>query len=203
MSAIALLGKTGRSGKPTPTNILSGSALIGFDADLRVLIWNDAAEKLTGTSAEEAVGRYCWDLVRGRAEDGLPFCGPNCELARKARGGSAVPCGQLILEAVDGPRSTAVSTITLEGEGPLFLHVVSNPTALPPHKRLIKAHAHLTGREHEILELLADGVPAKVIATSLGISVSTVRNHIRSILAKLHAQSQLQALARARALGII
>jgi DNA-binding CsgD family transcriptional regulator len=189
--------------RETTPDILSGSALIGFDADLRVRIWNDAAEELTGTSTEDAVGRHCWELVRGREENGSPFCGPNCELARQVRGGNAVPCCRLILEAADGPRSTAVSTITVEGDDPLYLHVVSDPAEVTPHKRLLTARPHVTEREHEILELLAGGVPAKVIALSLGISVSTVRNHIRSILAKLHAQSQLQALARARDLGLI
>lgn len=203
MSRAASPITTRRQRKFTPANILSGSALLGFDADLRIRLWNDAAEELTGTRADEALGRYCWELVGGRTEDGLPFCGPNCELARLARGGGAVPCCPLILQSADGPRAASVATLTIEDETPLFVHVVSNSTALPPHKQSFKAPPNLTAREREIVELLAEGIPAKVIALQLGISVSTVRNHIRSILAKLDAQSQLHALAKARAFGIV
>jgi DNA-binding CsgD family transcriptional regulator len=183
--------------------VLSGAALIGFDSDLRVRVWNDAAEKLTGIDAAEVVGRSCWDVVGGRAEDGSLFCGPDCPLARTARHGGAVPCDRLVLQAVDGPRTALVSTVTVNGEQPLFVHVICESAALPPQRQSLNGHPHLTRREYQVLELLARGIPAKVIAPRLGISVATVRNHIRSILAKLHAQSQLQALASARALGII
>jgi DNA-binding CsgD family transcriptional regulator len=41
-------------------------------------------------------------------------------------------------------------------------------------------------------------VPAKVIATRLGIAEGTVRNHIRAVLVELGSHSQLEALAEAR-----
>ena len=56
----------------------------------------------------------------------------------------------------------------------------------------------LTGREREILELLADGHRAQTIAAELELSVLTVRNHIRAILRKLGCHSQLEAAALAR-----
>lgn len=43
----------------------------------------------------------------------------------------------------------------------------------------------LSAREHEVLQLLADGVATRQIAQRLGISYSTVRSHIRGISAKL------------------
>jgi DNA-binding CsgD family transcriptional regulator len=199
-ATLAMLERPGRS---TPTKILSGAALIGFDANLRVQIWNDAAEQLTGTRADDALGHHCWDVVRGRAEDGSPFCGPNCDLAKMALRGSAVQCDRLVFKAPDGPRNALVSTITVEGDEPLFVHVICNPSALADHRPHSSLRPQLTPREYEILELLAAGIPPKVIALRLGISVSTARNHIRKILAKLQAQSQLHALAKARSLGII
>jgi DNA-binding NarL/FixJ family response regulator len=54
-----------------------------------------------------------------------------------------------------------------------------------------------------VLRLIADGVPAKVISTRLGISEATVRNHIRAILAGLETHSQLEAIAKARRLRLI
>lgn len=61
----------------------------------------------------------------------------------------------------------------------------------------------LTAREREILALLSGGADVPAIAGRLSIAPLTVRTHVRSLLAKLDAHSQLQAVARARALGII
>jgi DNA-binding NarL/FixJ family response regulator len=57
--------------------------------------------------------------------------------------------------------------------------------------------SHLTARQHEVLELIAEGAPAKVTATRLGVAEVTVRNHIRAILLQL-GHSQLEAFAEAR-----
>ena len=50
-----------------------------------------------------------------------------------------------------------------------------------------------------MLELVADGLPAKSIADRLGIAVSTVRNHIRAILVGSAASSSRQPRRRADA----
>jgi DNA-binding NarL/FixJ family response regulator len=63
--------------------------------------------------------------------------------------------------------------------------------------------AGLTPRQRQVLALLAEGVPAKVIAVRLGLAEPTVRNHIRAILRALGCHSQLEALARARRLELV
>jgi DNA-binding NarL/FixJ family response regulator len=60
---------------------------------------------------------------------------------------------------------------------------------------------HLTGREHEILELLAAGRPNGAIAAELGVSRKTVANHVANILAKLHAEDRGHAIVLAREAG--
>ncbi len=60
---------------------------------------------------------------------------------------------------------------------------------------------HLTGREHEVLELLADGRTNGVIAAELGVSRKTVANHVANILAKLHASDRGHAIVLAREAG--
>jgi len=65
------------------------------------------------------------------------------------------------------------------------------------------ALAALTRREMEVLGLLAEGENTLTIATRLYISSLTVKTHIRSLLAKLDAHSQLQAVAKAQTLGLI
>jgi DNA-binding NarL/FixJ family response regulator len=51
----------------------------------------------------------------------------------------------------------------------------------------------LTQREHEILELLSKGYFYKEIGTQLGISMNTVRTHLKHIYEKLHVQSRKDA----------
>ena len=55
----------------------------------------------------------------------------------------------------------------------------------------------LTPRERQILALMIRGADNRAIAGELYISYATVRTHVRSILAKLGARSQLDAVARA------
>lgn len=55
----------------------------------------------------------------------------------------------------------------------------------------------LTQREREVLRLLADGHANDAIGTELGISVETVRTHIRKAMDKLDADTRTHAVATA------
>lgn len=61
----------------------------------------------------------------------------------------------------------------------------------------------LTPRELEVLQLLAEGLPNKLIAQRLHISEHTVKFHVNAILTKLGAQSRTEAVVRATRLGLI
>jgi DNA-binding NarL/FixJ family response regulator len=54
----------------------------------------------------------------------------------------------------------------------------------------------LSSREHEVIELLAEGHANKEIAAMLKISIPTVNTHLHHIYDKLHVQSRGQAVAR-------
>jgi len=56
-----------------------------------------------------------------------------------------------------------------------------------------KLFAQLTRREREVLELLAGGHRNKQIAAQLQLSEKTVRNHISTILGKLHVNDRTEA----------
>ena len=62
---------------------------------------------------------------------------------------------------------------------------------------------HLTPREHEVLELLAQGMATVEIATALGISRVTARNHVTRVIEKLGVKTRLQAVLAASRLGLI
>ncbi|HEY6285481.1 MAG TPA: response regulator transcription factor, partial [Ktedonobacteraceae bacterium] len=61
----------------------------------------------------------------------------------------------------------------------------------------------LTGREREVLELLSQGLPNKLIARRLQISEHTVKFHVSSIYAKLGASSRTDAVSRGVRRGLI
>jgi DNA-binding NarL/FixJ family response regulator len=59
----------------------------------------------------------------------------------------------------------------------------------------------LTDREREVLEEIAQGAANATIASRLGISLKTVRNHVSTILSKLTVVDRAQAIVRAREAG--
>jgi len=70
----------------------------------------------------------------------------------------------------------------------------------PPLSPLIEP---LSKRELEVLRLLATGASNKDIATTLVISVTTVKKHLQNIYGKLNVHSRTQAVDRARNLGLL
>jgi DNA-binding NarL/FixJ family response regulator len=61
----------------------------------------------------------------------------------------------------------------------------------------------LSPREAEVLALLAEGAPNKVIARRLGISVHTVKFHVAALLVKLGAANRTDAIATAMRQGLV
>jgi DNA-binding NarL/FixJ family response regulator len=61
----------------------------------------------------------------------------------------------------------------------------------------------LSPREIEIIRLVATGASNKEIADKLVISEGTVKNHLSSILSKLSVRDRMQAVLKAKELGII
>jgi DNA-binding NarL/FixJ family response regulator len=66
------------------------------------------------------------------------------------------------------------------------------------------AFAGLTGRERDVLELIAQGLDNAQIAARLSVSDKTVRNNITHIFDKIGVENRSQAivLARERGLGL-
>jgi len=61
----------------------------------------------------------------------------------------------------------------------------------------------LTPREFEVLRRLVDGESSKATATSMGVSIETVRFHFRNIYRKLHVHSKSEAVAKALRTGMV
>ncbi len=128
----------------TPSGFSSAAAIFVFDDDLRIVCWNDGAERLTGIPADEAVGRPCWEVIAAHDDRGDLVCHQSCSRARLVREGRCVPAAALHVRtgagrSQAGRRRLSVETISARSEsGPLFLHVMRDAPA-PPRDDLAEA----------------------------------------------------------------
>lgn len=184
---------------------VSGEAVVALGPDMRVVSWNAAAEQLTGIEAGEAIGQPCWLMLRGHSSQGAVLCHRDCSLARYGLKGFGIPRQDMTIWTKAGTRSVSVSTIVVRDRPePLLVHliqdgVVGDGRATAPTETSVR----LTPRQRQVLRLLAEGVTARGIAERLGIAETTARNHIRAVLSELGAHSQIEAVARARAHGLV
>jgi DNA-binding NarL/FixJ family response regulator len=128
-------------------------------------------------------------LLKERVSDPEQLVGAIREVAR---GGSIIDpkvvetlvaaLGELLPEREAGPTGMPAPRVTGAGE------------------RLAEP---LTERELEVLGLVAQGASNQEIAQQLVVSLATVKTHINHIFGKLGAESRVQVVARARALGLL
>ena len=82
----------------------------------------------------------------------------------------------------------------------LFRH--GSAASFVPNTR-VRETLGISGRELEVLELLAAGRSNKEIARRLDVSPNTVKTHVTKLFAKLEARRRTEAILRARELGMI
>jgi DNA-binding NarL/FixJ family response regulator len=75
--------------------------------------------------------------------------------------------------------------------------------AVSPEYQALVENFPLTNRELEILELIVAGFSNADIAKRLGITIGTIKTHVRHILDKLYASDRTQAAVRALRLGLV
>lgn len=103
------------------------------------------------------------------------------------------------LDALRG-RLMADENLTLVDRVELAEAVIMLPRLIQDHEKPIE---QLTTREHEVLGLVADGLPNREIATALAISEHTVKFHLASIFGKLGVATRTEAVQRGLRLGVI
>ncbi len=204
----------------------TAEGVLAVDRDQRIVLWNGGAEGLLGFKANEVLGRYCYEVLGGRNALGAFVCQESCRDLLQMRRQELVPTHDLLVRTKVGRDIWVnVSTIRIPSRRKdlcvlvhLFRDVsrqkemerfveqlLSNvakltlsqdgdpqrepPSPLPP--------AGLTGRQREVLRLLATGASTQTIAKKLFISPMTARNHIQHILTKLGVHSRLAAVALA------
>ena len=80
-------------------------------------------------------------------------------------------------------------------------HMKPSPASIPQSPQQNELAEPLSDREVEVLKLLVEGKPNRIIAAELFVSVNTVKTHIKNIYGKLQVNGRAQAIARASQLG--
>ncbi|AYD89975.1 DNA-binding response regulator [Actinomyces lilanjuaniae] len=93
------------------------------------------------------------------------------------------------------------------GHGQLAPEVTRRVLARLPHQERGTAPSadldSLTGREREVLRLVAQGRTNQEIAEELIVGVTTVKSYLSACLAKLHARDRVQLVVLAYELGLV
>jgi DNA-binding NarL/FixJ family response regulator len=108
----------------------------------------------------------------------------------------------------DTPSQKLIEAIQLAARGESFLQPSIARKVIAEFARHASPVPHplseaLTGRETDILRLLAQGLSNREIGEKLFLTEGTVKNHVTSILGKLGVRDRMQAALRAKELHLI
>lgn len=209
----------------------TADAVFAIDREQRLVFWNDAAATLIGLSAQETLGKFCYEVLAGRDESGQLICQGNCGSLINALCQELVPTRDIVVRTKAGQEvwlnlSTVVvpsrwhdlfvlihlfRDVSREKEAQRIvqqiLSIAGKLSLTPGTDPLIRSPlpptSDLTGRERQVLRLLASGASNKAIAKRLFISPSTVRNHVHNILTELNVRSRLEAVTLALRSGLV
>jgi PAS domain S-box-containing protein len=179
----------------------SSNAMALFDEQRRHVDVNGPYLKLIGYARETLVGRPISELV-----DGGPLMSAEEWAAALAAGDFT---GEAKLTCADG--STAVvqwgaHAVLATGRRLVLVVALSTSRWGSRFRRHVTHEAgpgRLSGRERQIVELVALGHSGPEIALELQISHETVRTHVRNAMIKIGARSRAHLVAKSLAEGVI
>lgn len=198
------------------------------DADGFIAAWNAGAEALFGRAAADAVGQQCGGILIGRDECGA-VCSENCTVKQSIANRRPLRNFDLEIQTVKGRQWSNVSVLMAnDSPTPCAIYIVrpidvrkrleilvrdfvlgstsitpENAVAMIASTRAPAKDASLSGKELEVLRLLARGQSTSTIADQLHISRTTVNNHVQHILQKLDCHTRLEAIRRAEHAGLL
>lgn len=190
LARAGLLNRLGDAGEVTVARELAEGEEIGLavlDSDSTAILWD------LGPSTEPVLDGLAAAAAEGSAPI-LALVGP-LTAVRPALAAGAL--GALPRDAPPGQIAVALAAIRAG------LQVLVPELRMPRVGAAEPIVEALTPREREVLELMAEGLPNKLIADRLRISENTAKFHVNSILGKLGAESRTEAVVRAARLGWI
>lgn len=104
--------------------------------------------------------------------------------------------GYVLKKTVHATIINAIKDV-LEGGAPMNSSIATQVLKMFAGMHPATPNYNLTVKEKAVLQSLVDGNSYKMVATSLSISIDTVRTHIRNIYEKLQVNSKTAAVAKA------
>ena len=146
--------------------------------------------------------------VRGRLDGSVGLDRDDVGRARKAferkLNGAAHTELEVSLARPDGTRvRLAVNSVPLKGADGVVIGSFGLVQVLGEVESSLTRAPSLSPRERETLTLLAAGCSTAQMAEKMSISKETVRNHVKGVLRSLGATSRVEAVAKAREVGLI
>jgi PAS domain S-box-containing protein len=190
----------------------AADGVLAMMSDGRITLWNPAAERITGYTTGEVLGRRCCDVFAGRDSGGESLCSSNCRCLTLIKNGEPVETVDLQTYSKGGrPIWLNISTVVLpdgDPKGWRGIRMFRDITAVKDLLALIRNRlvgipterdriGRLTRRETEVLWLMASGVTNRTLAERLHLSPATVRNHSHNIFEKLGVPNRLAAVTLA------
>ncbi len=198
--------------------------VFAVDQELRVTLWNEAAEALLGYKTEEVLGKHCHDLFGCRDRGDRILCHRNCMDSLLKQQQEMMPAQDFQVRTKDGREIWAsISAILMPSarrDSTILVHIFRDISHQKETEQLIEqiltsldrlavrtgnnhsgrlptpsALASLTEREREVLRVLTSGASTRAIAKKLSISPATARHHVENILTKLGVRSRLEAVS--------
>jgi PAS domain S-box-containing protein len=80
----------------------TGDSAWAVDEQQRIIFWNAAAVDLFGYTAEETIGRYCYEITKGQTELCYSFCQPNCRIIEQSNKEEVIEPENMIVTRHDG-----------------------------------------------------------------------------------------------------
>jgi PAS domain S-box-containing protein len=210
----------------------TADGVFAVDGNQHIIYWSPSARALLGYTPREVMGKDCYQVIAGGDYQDHPYCRRDCPVMASARRGEAVASYDVQSRTKDGadvwlnmtivslPEDVARKRVVVhlfrdvttrrraEELAEEMIESVSRFTAGPPAEPeevtpYPPPGPNLTARELQVLKLLAVGTSTEAIARTLGVTRSTARNHIESVLSKLGVHSRLQAVVYATEHGLV
>jgi PAS domain S-box-containing protein len=127
--------------------------------------------------------------------------------ARRMQGAEAFVDHETVLKAPGGGgHAVEISSAPLRNGHQIVgvFGVVRKERPVAPRKRVaLPPPPRLTPRQLEVLRCLGAGLTTQQMAERMGLSIETVRNHVRAVLAEFGARSRLEAVLLAHRHGLL
>lgn len=104
-------------------------------------------------------------------------------------------CGYL-LKSTPPAEIVEALHVAQAGGSPMSPHIARQVVGFFHRSPTPKPDVALTPREQDVLDLLIEGKPYKRIAEDLGVSIDTVRSHVRKVYSKLHIHSRAEIMLK-------